>query len=118
MLGLHATGAAVLGPADVDLEGAVTEQTEYRWPRAYGGRRSDQAKRLKELEKENVRLKKLVAELSLDKQMLEEIAAGKFCARRSGDERSRTSRKALRCPRDGQRLAAADCSTGNGPPFR
>ena len=57
---------------------AVSEQTYYRWRKEYGGVRSDQAKRLKELEKENVRLKKLVAELSLDKQMLEEIAQGKF----------------------------------------
>ena len=57
---------------------AVSEQTYHRWRKEYGGVRSDQAKRLKELEKENVRLKKLVAELSLDKQMLEEIAQGKF----------------------------------------
>ena len=56
----------------------VTEQTYYRWRKEYGGVRSDQAKRLKELEKENVRLKKLVAELSLDKQMLKEITQGKF----------------------------------------
>jgi len=57
---------------------AVSEQTYYRWRKEYGGVRSDQAKRLKELEKENVRLKKLVAELSLDKQMLKEITQGKF----------------------------------------
>jgi len=56
----------------------VTEQTYYRWRKEYGGVRSDQAKRLKEQEKENVRLKKLVANLSLDKQMLEEIAQGNF----------------------------------------
>ena len=58
------------------LEGS--EQTYYRWRKEYGGVRSDQAKRLKELEKENVRLKKLVAELSLDKQMLKEITQGNF----------------------------------------
>ncbi len=57
---------------------AVTEQTYYRWRKEYGGVRTDQAKRLKELEKENSRLKKLVAELSLDKQMLEEISRGNF----------------------------------------
>ena len=56
----------------------VSEQTYYRWRKEYGGVRSDQAKRLKELEKENVRLKKLVAELSLDKQMLKEITQGNF----------------------------------------
>jgi len=45
----------------------VTEQTYYRWRREYGGMRIEEAKRLKELEKENTRLKRLVADLSLDK---------------------------------------------------
>ncbi len=57
---------------------AVTEQTYYRWRKEYGGLRLDQAKRLKSLEKENARLKKLVADLSLDKQILEEAASGNF----------------------------------------
>jgi transposase-like protein len=57
---------------------AVTEQTYYRWRKEYGGMRVDQAKRLKELEKENARLKKLVADLSLDKQILKEAAEGNF----------------------------------------
>ncbi len=57
---------------------AITEQTYYRWRKEYGGVRTDQARRLKELEKENSRLKKLVAELSLDKQILEEAARGNF----------------------------------------
>ncbi len=57
---------------------AVTEQTYYRWRKEYGGLRLDQAKRLKSLEKENARLKKLVANLSLDKQILEEVASGNF----------------------------------------
>jgi hypothetical protein len=48
----------------------VTEQTYYRWRKEYGGIRVEQAKRLKELEKENVRLKKLVADLSLDNSLL------------------------------------------------
>jgi len=56
----------------------ITEQTYYRWRKEYGGLKLDQAKRLKELEKENARLKKLVADLSLDKQMLEEVARGNF----------------------------------------
>ena len=56
----------------------VTEQTYYRWRKEYGGVRIDQAKRLKELEKENGRLKKLVAELSLDKQILAEVSRGNF----------------------------------------
>lgn len=56
----------------------VTEQTYYRWRKEYGGMKVEQARRLKELEKENARLKKLVAELSLDKQMLQEVAEGNF----------------------------------------
>ena len=54
----------------------VTEQTYYRWRREYGGMRVEQARRLKELEKENSRLKKLVADLSLDNSILKEAARG------------------------------------------
>ncbi len=56
----------------------ISEQTYYRWRKEYGGMRVDQAKRLKELEKENVRLKKLVADLSLDKDILKEAVRGNF----------------------------------------
>ena len=56
----------------------VTEQTYYRWRRAYGGMQIEQARRLKELEKENTRLKKLVADLSLDNAILKEAARGNF----------------------------------------
>ena len=54
----------------------ITEQTYYRWRKEYGGLRMDQAKRLKELEKENARLKKLLAEAELDKAILREAALG------------------------------------------
>jgi len=54
----------------------VTEQTYYRWRREYGSMRVEQAKRLKELEKENARLKRLVADLSLDNAILKEAAQG------------------------------------------
>ena len=54
----------------------VTEQTYYRWRREYGGMQVEQAKRLKELERENARLKKLVADLSLDNSILKEAAKG------------------------------------------
>jgi putative transposase len=54
----------------------VTKNTYYRWRKEYGGLRVDQAHRLKELEKENGRLKKLVADLSLDNQILKEAASG------------------------------------------
>lgn len=56
----------------------VSEQTYCRWRKEYGGMKLDQAKRLKELEKENARLKKLVADLSLGKQMFQEVAEGNF----------------------------------------
>jgi transposase-like protein len=56
----------------------VTEQTYYRWRREFGSMRVEQAKRLKELEKENTRLKKLVADLSLDNSILKEAARGNF----------------------------------------
>jgi len=54
----------------------ITEQTYYRWRREYGGMRIEQAKRLKELERENGRLKKLVADLSLDNAILKEVSRG------------------------------------------
>ena len=56
----------------------VTEQTYYRWRKEYGGMRIEQAKRLKYLEKENARLKKLVADISLDNAILKEVAEGNF----------------------------------------
>ena len=56
----------------------VTEQTFYRWRKEYGGMRVDQAKRLKELEKETLRLKRLVADLSLDNQILQEVTERNF----------------------------------------
>jgi transposase-like protein len=56
----------------------IGEQTFHRWRNQYGGMKAPEAKRLKELESENERLKQLVAELSLDKKMLQEVAAKKF----------------------------------------
>ncbi len=56
---------------------AISEQTYYRWRKEYGGLRTDQARRLKDLERENARLKKLVADLALDKAMLQEALSGK-----------------------------------------
>jgi transposase-like protein len=59
-------------------EAGVTEQTYYRWRKEYGGLQVDQARRLKELEQENAKLKRLVADLSLDKLVLKDIASGSF----------------------------------------
>jgi putative transposase len=56
----------------------VSEQTYYRWRKQYGGMKIDQAKKYKELERENVRLKKLVADLSLDNAILKEVNEGNF----------------------------------------
>ena len=57
---------------------AVSEQTYYRWRKEYGGLRVDQAKRLKQLEQENARLKRVVADLSLDNSILKEANSGNF----------------------------------------
>jgi transposase-like protein len=56
----------------------ISEQTYYRWRKEYGGLRIEQAKRLKELEKENARSKRLVADQALDNAILREVASGNF----------------------------------------
>jgi putative transposase len=57
-------------------EAGISEQSFYRWRKEYGGLQVEQAKRMKDLEKENSRLKRLVADLSLEKQVLADIASG------------------------------------------
>jgi putative transposase len=64
--------------AEASRKIGITEQTYYRWRKEYGGMRVEQAKRLKSLEKENARLKKLVADISLDNAILKEAAEGNF----------------------------------------
>ena len=64
--------------AEAARQSGITEQAYYRWRKEYGGMNSSNAKRMKELEKENARLKKLVAELSLDKAMLQDVASKKW----------------------------------------
>ena len=64
--------------AEASRKVGIAEHTYYRWRREYGGMRIEQAKRLKELEKENARPKKLVADLSLDISILKEAARGNF----------------------------------------
>ena len=63
---------------EVSRKLSISEQTYYRWRKEYGGMRVDQAKRLRGLEKENGRLKKLVANLSLDNDILKEVVRGNF----------------------------------------
>jgi len=64
--------------AQVSRELGITEQTYYRWRKEYGGMKVSQARRLKELEQENVRLKRAVADLTLDKLILREALEGNY----------------------------------------
>jgi putative transposase len=64
--------------AEASRKIGITQQTYYRWRKEYGGLRIEQAKKLKSLEKENARLKKLVADLALDNAILKEAAEGNF----------------------------------------
>ena len=64
--------------AEVCRKLGVSEQTYYRWRREYGGLRVDQAKRLKQLERENARLKKVVADQAVDLAILKEVSEGNF----------------------------------------
>ena len=64
--------------ADAIRSIGVTEVTYYRWRNEYGGLKSDQVKRLKDLETENARLRKAISDLTLDKQILQEAARGNY----------------------------------------
>lgn len=70
-----AQGSAV---SDACRRIGVTEQTYYRWRKEYGGMKMDQARRMKDLEKENQRLRRAVSDLTLDKLILQEAAKGNF----------------------------------------
>jgi putative transposase len=72
-----------LAVADLIRQIGISEQTFYRWKRQYAGLESDQVRELKQVVEENARLKKLVAELSLDKAVLQDVLSKKFPGRRS-----------------------------------
>jgi putative transposase len=72
---LHSQGSTI---ADAIRQIGVSEVTFYRWRKEYGGMKTDQLKRLKELEKENERLRRAVSDLTLDKLILKEAAKGNF----------------------------------------
>lgn len=72
---LHSQGMTI---ADAIRQIGVSEVTFYRWRKEYGGMKADQLKRLKELEKENERLRRAVSDLTLDKMILTEAARGNF----------------------------------------
>lgn len=73
---IHLSKGETIGQVSRKL--GITEQTYYRWRKEYGGMQVEQARRLKELEQENSRLKKLVADLSLDNSILKEVSKGNF----------------------------------------
>jgi transposase-like protein len=98
-------GLAVL---DACRKLGITEQIYYRWKKEYGGLRVDQAKRLKGLEQENLRLKRIVADQALDLSILKEVAAGNFSARQEGGRPWRT-----RCACFRSRSAAPAGPSGN-----
>lgn len=72
-----------LAVADLIRQIGISEQTFYRWKKQYGGLESDQVREFKKLADENARLKKLVAELSLDKAVLQDVLSKKFPGQRS-----------------------------------
>ena len=82
IIGLLRQAEVLLGQGrELDLvlrEIGATRNTFYRWRKEYGGLKLDQARRLKELETENARLKRAVAELTVDNQILKEVSKGKF----------------------------------------
>src|SRR5262249_7335085 len=118
----------LLRQAEVELAGGqpvpqvcrtlgVSEQTYYRWRKEYGGLRTDQARRLKDLERENDRLKRLVAEAELDKAILREAAAGNVRARPGGARRSSTPETrsaATSCPSAGRARSSASRAPPSG----
>jgi putative transposase len=76
--------------ADVIRQTGICEQTFYRWKKQYAGLEPDQAREYRQLAEENARLKKLVAELSLDKAVLQDVLSKKFPGPRSGSKWSVT----------------------------
>ena len=72
---LHSQGSTI---EDICKKLGITNQTYYRWRKEYGGIRVDQAKRLKSLEEENKRLKKIVADLTIDNSILKEVSRGNY----------------------------------------
>src|SRR4030095_4244888 len=79
----------------------VSEVTYYRWRQEFGGLKSDQIKRLKDLETENTRLRRAVSDLTLDKLILQEAARGNYLAPRVAAPASRRSEACCRCPSAG-----------------
>jgi putative transposase len=90
-----ATGASV---PQVARDLGISEATYHRWRNRYGGMNPSETKRLKDLEKENIRLKKLVAEQALDIDLLKEVNRGNFWARSGEEKQWSTYSTGLRSP--------------------
>jgi putative transposase len=103
-------GLAVL---DACRKLGITEQTYDRWKKEYGGFRVDQAKRLKTLEQESLRLKRIVANQALDLSILQEVASGNFYARPAGAKPWGMPSPCSTCP-SGERVGR---SASFGPPI-
>ncbi len=91
----------------------VSESSWARWRAQYGGMKADEAKRLKELERENARLKKLLAEAELEKAMLKELAEGNFKPRSVAGERSAACRNASGSPNGSRAMSRANTGRRN-----
>ena len=94
---------------------AITEHTYYRWRREYGGLKLNQARKLKQLEKENVRLKKLVAEKELDLSILKEVAEGPAAPARRSVTTCGSSPSASRRSSPGRRTLSRPFDWSTGP---
>lgn len=92
----------------------ISEQSDYRWRRDYGGLKLDQAKRLKDLERENLRLRKAVSELTLDAQILKEALEGNYWALPASERASLACARALRSPSAGPAGLSASHARRNG----
>jgi putative transposase len=109
---VESEAGAGIGIADACRKLGLTEQTYDRWKNEDGGLRVEHAKRLKGLEQEHARLKRLVADLSLDKSIVTEVAAGNFSARPDAEKRCALRRPRSRFPNAGRR----EWSGHAGPP--
>jgi putative transposase len=107
-----------LSVPDVCKKLGVAEPTYYRWRNQFGGLKADEMRRLKDLEKENGRLKALVADLSLDKAILQEALRGNCSARPGGARQSSGSRRPWASPSVGRAERWGSPDRPNGMPGR
>ena len=100
----HELGAPA---ADIARKLGIAEQTFYRWKKQYGGLEASEVRELKQLREENAKLKKLVADLSLDKVMLQDLASKKWYAHRNVDRRCAICNNSIRSANGGAVMSPA-----------